>query len=323
DGGAPGLAGGPHGNRQARGGNGRGARNRGGAPRRLVVLATAPAAPGAVRPARTPEQAFDALYAYTSPGLVRQAYLLTGHRALARESVEQAFQLAWRRWPEVAVDRDPATWVRAAVHEYALSPWHRFRPVNRARAKLPTGAAEPVPVPDGRALREALLELPPAHRRAVLLYDGLGLDLPDAAAETEASTPATANRVLRARDTIAGRLPELADTTLLHERLDGLARFVPAPAVEPARTVRRSGERRTRMWTRAAIVLTVLIIGATIFTLFTAPHQYDPPEAPPEQVTGVPVPGGPQRLTPEDVKLHDALDALPMKGPERLLPRAQ
>jgi hypothetical protein len=45
------------------------------------------------------------------------------------------------------------------------------------------------------------------------------------------------------------------------------------------------------------------------------------PEAPPERVTGVPVPGGPQPLTPQDVKLRDMLDAVPLNGPERLLPR--
>lgn len=36
--------------------------------------------------------------------------------------MERAFQLAWHRWPEVAVDRDPAGWVRATAYEYALSP---------------------------------------------------------------------------------------------------------------------------------------------------------------------------------------------------------
>ncbi|MGC3004463.1 helix-turn-helix domain-containing protein, partial [Streptomyces sp. G35A] len=94
-----------------------------------------PASPAAVPPeeegeegcpALTPAQAFDGLYAFCAPALVRQAYLLTGRRDLARESVERAFQLAWERWPEVARDPDPAGWVRAAVHEWALAPWHRF-----------------------------------------------------------------------------------------------------------------------------------------------------------------------------------------------------
>ncbi|GAA3762658.1 hypothetical protein GCM10023082_65370 [Streptomyces tremellae] len=287
--------------------------------RRIVVL-TRPLPCGASALHRTPEQAFDALYAFVAPGLVRQAYLLTGHRGLAREAVERAFQLAWQRWPEVARDRDPAGWVRAAAHEYALSPWHGFRLVSGVRAARPGRRADSAP--QGRALREALLALPRTYRRALLLYDGLGLDLPDTAAEAEASTPATAGRLLHAREAVAARLPELADPGLLHERLDGLLGSVPVPAPRPARAVRRGGERRARMWTHAAIVLTVLVASTTTFTVLTAPRAYEPTEAPPERVTGVPVPGGPERLTPQDVRLRNALRAVPLNGPERLLPRA-
>ncbi|KIF72585.1 hypothetical protein HY68_06360, partial [Streptomyces sp. AcH 505] len=102
--------------------------------------------------AETAEQAFDALYAYAAPALVRQTYLLTGRRALSQESVERAFHLAWHRWPEVAVDRDPAGWVRAAAYEYALSPWHRLR-LSHRRPDPAAAAAER----EGRPLREALL----------------------------------------------------------------------------------------------------------------------------------------------------------------------
>uniref|UniRef100_UPI000BF1CF85 helix-turn-helix domain-containing protein n=1 Tax=Streptomyces sp. st170 TaxID=1828058 RepID=UPI000BF1CF85 len=137
----------------------------------------------------SPAEAFDELYARTAPGLVRQTYLLTGRRALARESVERAFELAWQRWPEVAVDRDPAGWVRAAAYEYAMSPWHRLRRTHRHPDAPPTE-------PGKRALFDALLDLPPAYRRTLLLYDGVGLDLPETAAETEASTPAAAGRLM-------------------------------------------------------------------------------------------------------------------------------
>ncbi len=81
-----------------------------------------PSASRDVGPYVTPAQAFDALYAYCAPALVRQAYLLTGRRDLAHESVERAFQRAWDHWPEVARDPDPPGWVRAAAHDWALSP---------------------------------------------------------------------------------------------------------------------------------------------------------------------------------------------------------
>ncbi|MEU0599589.1 sigma factor-like helix-turn-helix DNA-binding protein [Streptomyces sp. NPDC006393] len=165
--------------------------------------------------ALTPAQAFDALHAFCAPALIRQAYLLTGHRERARAAVERAFQLAWQRWPEVAHDRDPAGWVRATAHECALSPWQRLIPRRRL--------TDPPPDPVDRALQRALLRLPPSYRRTLVLYDGVGLDLPETAAETEASTPATANRLLHARQAVAAHLPELADPAELHRRLVRLA----------------------------------------------------------------------------------------------------
>ncbi|MFF8591296.1 RNA polymerase sigma factor [Streptomyces sp. NPDC015220] len=163
----------------------------------------------------TPAQAFDALYAFCAPALVRQAYLLTGSHERSRAAVERAFRLTWQRWPEVAHDRDPASWVRAAVYECALSPWHRFRRGHRF--------PDPPPDPADRALQSALLGLPPSYRRTLVLYDGVGLDLPETAAETEASTPAAANRLMHARAAVAEHLPELADPAELHHRLLRLA----------------------------------------------------------------------------------------------------
>ncbi|MFJ1745584.1 sigma factor-like helix-turn-helix DNA-binding protein [Streptomyces sp. NPDC088116] len=267
----------------------------------------------------TPDQAFDALYAYAAPSLVRQAYLLTGRRSLSQESVERAFYLAWQRWPEVAVDRDPAGWVRAAAYEYAMSPWHRIRRTGKPSGP-PPGEHEG---PGARELRQALLDLPASYRRALLLYDGLGLDLPETAAETEASTPAVANRLMNAREALAKRLPELTDAELLHERLGALTRAVTPPSILPARTVRNGCERRSKFWTRTAIAFTALIVGATGFTLATAPTRYEPPQAPGERIGGVPVNSGPERLSPEDLRLRDMLRSEQMNGPPRLVPQTE
>ncbi|MFE7123706.1 helix-turn-helix domain-containing protein [Streptomyces sp. NPDC057617] len=268
---------------------------------------------------RTADQAFDDLYASHAPSLVCQAYLLTGRRDLSQDSVERAFRLAWQRWPEVAVDRDPAGWIRAAAHEYALSPWHRMRRRNRKRPRPMSSEGDPE---GGRALREALLTLPPSYRRALLLYDGLGLDLPDTAAEIEASTPATASRLTHAREAVAAQVPAFAETALLYETLSALTRVVTPPTIAPPRSVRTGCERRARFWTRTAIAFTALIVGATSFTLATAPSRYEPPLAPGEQIGDVPVPSGPERLSKEDRKLRDKLRGEPMNGPPRLVPEA-
>ncbi|WP_435833362.1 RNA polymerase sigma factor [Streptomyces bungoensis] len=260
----------------------------------------------------TPDQAFDALYACCAPALVRQTYLLTGRRELAREAVEQAFQLAWQRWPEVARDRDPGGWVRAMAYECALSPWHRFRPRHRHPDPPPADPAD-------RALRDALLALPPSYRRTLVLYDGVGLDLPETAAETEASTPAAAGRLSRAREAVAARVPELADPAALRRRLEQLAateRLAPAKAT----AVRACGERRNVFWTRSAIAFTCTIIGATTLTLRTAPTHYEPPVAPAQAVEGVPPPPAMGPLSREAQALRAKLRRAAARGPERLVP---
>ncbi|MET7985550.1 MULTISPECIES: helix-turn-helix domain-containing protein [unclassified Streptomyces] len=267
---------------------------------------------GLSEPSLTPAQAFDALYAFCAPALVRQAYLLTGRRELARESVERAFQQAWYRWPEVAVDRDPAGWVRATAYEYALSPWHRLRPRYRHPEAPPAAAAD-------RALLDVLLDLPPVYRRTLVLYDGVGLGLPETAAETEASTPAAANRVLHAREAVTAKLPELASPEDLHWRLAELAGAERLRAAKP-RTVRWYGERRAQQWTRAAIAFTVLLIGVTALTLGTAPDHYEAPLSPPETIHGLPPRAAPGPLSAAEVKLRARLRSQEMKGPERLVP---
>ncbi|MFI6852128.1 helix-turn-helix domain-containing protein [Streptomyces sp. NPDC050416] len=275
--------------------------------------ATVPGRPDDAAPALTPDQAFDALYAFCAPALVRQTYLLTGRRELARESVERAFHIAWQRWPEVARDRDPAGWVRAVAYDCALSPWHRFRP----RYRYP----EPPP-PDAfdRALLNTLLKLPPSYRRTLILYDGVGLGLPETAAETEASSLAAANRLAHARQAVAERLPELADPEVLHWRLVELASIERLRAAKPL-VVRRAGERRARFWTRAVIAFTVALIGATALTARTAPTHYEPPVPPGETVQGVPPPVAPGPLSESERELRAKLREEEQRGPVRLMPQ--
>ncbi|MET7516735.1 helix-turn-helix domain-containing protein [Streptomyces sp. NPDC005480] len=274
--------------------------------------AEAGGSPSPAQSPKDPTEAFDRLYTHAAPGLVRQAYLLTGRRTLARESVERAFQFAWQRWPEVAVDRDPVGWVRAAAYEYAMSPWHRLRPSHRHPEAPPADA-------EHRALLDVLLSLPSAYRRTLLLYDGVGLDLPETAAETEATTPAAAKRLLHAREAVAEQLPALAAPDHLHRRLTELAGAEKLQAPKST-LVRTEGERRTRFWTRSAIAFTVLIVGATALTLRTAPTRYEPVPAPGSMITGVPPRTGSGPLTQADKKLRDKLHKSTQNGPHRLAP---
>ncbi|WP_408992078.1 SigE family RNA polymerase sigma factor [Streptomyces europaeiscabiei] len=276
---------------------------------------TAAADPDTTPPPLTPGQAFDALYAYCAPSLVQQTYLLTGRRHLAREAVERAFQLAWHRWPEVAVDRDPAGWVRAAAHEYALSPWHRLRPVPRRHHEPPPAD------PTGRALLTALLELPPPYRRTLVLYDGVGLDLPDTAAETESSTPAAAGRLLHARATVTKRLPEPVSADDLSRLLAALPSDIRPGPTRPL-ALRERADLRARRWIHAAIAFTTLLLTTTALTLHTAPDHYEPPVPPGAPIHGIPPRAAPGPLSQPQQKLRAKLRAETAAGPERLHPEA-
>lgn len=269
-------------------------------------------------PPLTPVQAFDALYAYCAPSLVQQAYLLTGQRRLARDAMEWAFQLAWQRWPEVAVDRDPAGWVRAATHEYALSPWHRLRP----RLPLPFRHPEPPPAdPTGRVLLDVLLKLPPPYRRTLILYDGLGMDLPETAAETEASTPATAGRLTYARQTVLSRLPKPVSPDALHRLLAELPAEVHPGPTRPA-TLRTRADLKARRWMHAATAFTTLLLTATALTLDPAPDPYEPPVPRGDPVQEVPPKAAPSPLSPAQRALRAKLRSSATAGPERLRPEA-
>ncbi|MGP3966905.1 RNA polymerase sigma factor [Streptomyces sp. 6N223] len=215
-------------------------------------------------PDATPAEAFDKLHSRHAVPLTRQVFLLCGRRRTAERAVNRAFRLAWERWPEVARDSDPVGWVRWTAFEYALSPWLaalRWRgPRAWARA---TAKAHPGP-PKDRALLEALLSLPPCYRHAVVLHDAVGLDLPETAAEVEASTAATAGRIVRARDALARWVPRLAETSpaergaVLREllcELAGAQRF----GARAAGSVRLASERATRRWNEASATLVVLV----------------------------------------------------------------
>ncbi|WP_433857834.1 hypothetical protein [Streptomyces kronopolitis] len=227
--------------------------------------------------------AFDELHARHALALTRQAFLLTGRPRVAERAVERGFRRAWQHWPRVAVDADPAGWVRAEVYEYALTPWHRPCPALRpARTPEPdTGRA----APSDPELLAALLSLPAPYRRALVLHDGVGLGLGETAAEIEASTPAAAGRLTHARERIAARLPELGldgqpparQGEILRARLTGLAaaqRMTPPAAAH----VRSASERSAERTTRSVFGLTGLLALVTLLTMVLAPDHHPPPD---------------------------------------------
>ncbi|MEE4541758.1 hypothetical protein V2S66_07210 [Streptomyces sp. V4-01] len=254
-----------------------------------------PAAPAP--PRWTAEDAFDALYVRTAAALLRQTTVLTGDPAAAHRAVAHAFDLAWQQWPDVARDTDPAGWVRAAAHEYALAPWQRWlphrgsgprqqpAPAERSEAERSeaerseevSAGAEQVGVElSGEvlaAVAAALRGLDPARRRAVLLFDGVGLDLAAAAVESEASTGAMAGRIVRGREELAAAVPGLPGlpgvAMALGALLDAGGEAAELPQ-EPKR-VRDASERGVRRRTVGAYALTGLIAVLTLVVVLVGP----------------------------------------------------
>ncbi|WP_169794626.1 sigma-70 family RNA polymerase sigma factor [Streptomyces albus] len=214
-----------------------------------------------------PVAAFDELYLWQARALTRQAFLLSGHRRVAERAVRWAFHQAWQHWPKVVAEGDPTRTVRAGVYEYALSPWHQFHPGHRAPDAYPGP-------PKDRAVLEAFLALPRSYRAALLLHYGLGLTLPETAAEVECSTQAAAGRVRNGRAALEESWPALRETPLVRRgavvtrTLRELAVAQPVRPVPP-RMVRQGSLRTTRRWTRASVGLTATVTAATAFTLVT------------------------------------------------------
>ncbi|MFG3265676.1 MULTISPECIES: RNA polymerase sigma factor [Streptomyces] len=223
-----------------------------------------------------PADAFDTLYVRTGGPLVYQVMVLTGSRRLAFEAVDAAFHRAWEHWPEVAVDPDPAGWVRARACEYALAPWHRIRPAHQAGA--PTEDAE------GDPLWRAFLALPAHHRRVLLLCEGLGLTTEQAATEMEATTGATRNRLTHARTTLSRHLPGRDDPGVLETWLKDRATASSTATLPRAQCVRRTSERLTRRQTRLVLTMTATL--AALIALTCATTGDDNPSGTSQQVGG-------------------------------------
>ncbi|MEW2519716.1 sigma factor-like helix-turn-helix DNA-binding protein [Actinacidiphila alni] len=249
--------------------------------------------PVAARGAATPEEAFDALHAYCAGGLVRQVRVLTGNPRLAESAVGRAFDQAWQRWPEVAGDADPVGWLRASAYAYALAPWQRWVPAHRHRPDTAPKTAN--------ALQTALLGLPPEQRRALLLYDGLGLDLPETAAEIESSTLATAARITHARTALTEAVPELSeDGQPLSVSLGELLADTGAGETAAGAGVRDASERGVKHRTVAALALTAVIVIATAVTMVTARDHAEP--LTPRHKPAADTPGAPRSVdgSPQD-----------------------
>lgn len=154
----------------------------------------------------TASNAFDELYLDSRDRLVRQIFVFTGDETEARDLVQQAFEKAWLRWRRVASLEDPEAWVRLVAFNLAKN--HR-----RRRRQLVPSADAPERSTDSiqeeqslMEFRQALDQLPPQPRRALILYHLVGLTVSEVAAEMSAPPGTVMSWLYRGRNQLAAEL---------------------------------------------------------------------------------------------------------------------
>lgn len=116
------------------------------------------------------ESDFADFYAATWPRTLACTYALTGDRGAAEEIAQEAYVKAWTHWRKVSHYDQPAAWVRQVATRQAINRWRRTKVAGAWLAR--TRPESPAPPPDGTtaALVQALLQIPEAQRRAVVLH---------------------------------------------------------------------------------------------------------------------------------------------------------
>jgi RNA polymerase sigma-70 factor (sigma-E family) len=157
-------------------------------------------------------------YVTSSRGQLRRtAYLLCGDWHLAEDLVQTTLAKLYVAWPRLHKDSTPDGFARRVLVRTHIDetrrPWNR----RRSRHEPADGAAPPrLPVEDRDALMQALANLPPGQRQAVVLRHWLGLTVEETANDLSCSTGTvksqTARAVAKLREVLADSSPKEEDT---------------------------------------------------------------------------------------------------------------
>ncbi|GAA1943931.1 SigE family RNA polymerase sigma factor [Nocardioides hwasunensis] len=116
------------------------------------------------------ESDFAEFYEATWPRTLAVTYALTGDRGAAEEVAQEAYVKAWQHWSKVSRYEQPGAWVRQVATRLSVSRWRRARVAAGWLARNRSEAHAPPPDVNSTALVDALLRIPEAQRRAVVLH---------------------------------------------------------------------------------------------------------------------------------------------------------
>jgi RNA polymerase sigma-70 factor (ECF subfamily) len=155
---------------------------------------------------------FASFYADAFRRLVGQLYAMTGDLAEAQDAVQEAFTRAWARRGKIDREQAPEAWIRVTAWRIASSRWRRARKGDRLMALAAAPESVAGPSPDRVAFAQALRQIPPEQRRALVLYHVCDLTVDQIAAETGARAGTVKARLSRGRAALAPHLSETAGT---------------------------------------------------------------------------------------------------------------
>ena len=116
------------------------------------------------------ESDFADFYAATWPRTLACTYALTGDRGAAEEIAQEAYVKAWSHWRKVSHYDQPAAWVRQVATRQAVSRWRRAKVASSWLSRQSESRHAPPPDETTTALVQALLRIPEAQRRAIVLH---------------------------------------------------------------------------------------------------------------------------------------------------------
>jgi RNA polymerase sigma-70 factor (ECF subfamily) len=181
---------------------------------RSVVPKGIGATPGPVAAGGASEDRFryaspEALFSAQNSSLVRALTASCGDRALAEDSVQEAFARLLVNWDRISDYDDPVTWVRRVALN--LTQDHRRSLLRRARLLARLDAkprAVSYSVEGDPGLWRAVCELPSQQRTAVSLFYLGDLKVAEVAAVMKVSEGAVKSYLDRARDALREKLEE-------------------------------------------------------------------------------------------------------------------
>ncbi|RBY76575.1 SigE family RNA polymerase sigma factor [Blastococcus sp. TF02-09] len=125
----------------------------------------------------TPEESFAEFYAAWKDPCLRAVVASGTDRAVAEESVAEAFARAWASWPKVSRHPAPSAWVVRTALNHRVSRWRRTRREVALTSEVAARAAEhPTDHPERDDLLRAVAALPERQRQVVALRVFLDLD---------------------------------------------------------------------------------------------------------------------------------------------------